>query len=279
MTKIIALLTIVFVTGLTTSAFAGELDYTVCDRTEAPTPDVIEKAKHRFVEGVTAFKAENYAGAIAAWKEAYALDCTATLLLHHIANAYKKLGDAKLELQALQAYLLHPMTHLKDAEFTTIKQRITQLQDMVPKEEPQEVQPAEVVPTEQPKSNLASIQVSTPPPETHHSQTIPITLTVVGGVATIVGTGIFIERSMAISRMEAQCPDHKCPKDVLANQGNNANTVANVGLGIGIGGLAISAIGITWLALDNKKEKSPSTAMIQPWIKPNGGGMTFQGSF
>lgn len=280
MTKFIATFTIVFITLFTTAIASAQEDYTVCHQTQTP-PAVVELAKQKFQEGASAYGNKNFILAVASWKEAYRLDCTASLLLHHISRAYRELGEYEAAFHALQAYVDYAGTTLTDAEKKIIDEERTLLEARIDK---QAVKSEQQQAERKDAQLVAAIQTASQPKplptETKRSHVIP-TVLIIGGGAVAFGGGLyFADRLIKKGQLEDQCPDRECESNALANEGNSVRKQGNVGLTVMLSGFAIATAGVTWLVLDSKgSAEQPKTARIQPWIGTNSGGVNYSGTF
>lgn len=284
MTKIIVHFTIAFVTLFTTAIASAEDDYTVCNRAETSEAE-IGKAKKKFLEGTSAYKSGNYIGAIALWKEAYILDCTASLLLRHISRAYRELKEYPLALQALDAYTLHPQSTAPNEDQKILKEEREVILSHLPKQETVPVPEAPKQEAPKPVVNVISLPRANPksdypPIKFFKEHPVPLSLTAAGGTIMLVGGFLYLSGVGEKNRVDDQCPNRNCPTDSLTEQGNDARSRAKTGLVIGLLGTAIAATGATWLVMDlNKSSEKPAIARIQPWIGPKNGGITYQGTF
>jgi len=79
------------------------------------------------------------------------------------------------------------------------------------------------------------------------------------------------------SKYQNACATLKSNTDAV----NQDATVANVGVAIGIVGLAAAAGGLVWFLVGVKKDSSQSAyaPRVMPWAGPGTGGMTFSASF
>lgn len=281
MTRIIARFTIVFVALFVTSSAFAEEDYTACHQTQTPDA-VVALAKTKYQEGKASYEAKNFIAAVASWKEAYRLDCTASLLLRHIARAYRELGEHEAAFHALRAYLDFMGDSLSEQEKKETDEELALLESHLDKQ---------IVDTKQKEAETRDAQftakiqaITTPKPlpdKPKRSNIIPTVLVVGGGIVALGGGVYFGERLMKKGQLEDQCPDRQCASDALAEEANRVRKQENIGLVTMLSGFAIVTAGVTWAIVDATRttEKPPTTAIrVQPWVG-KGGGINFQGTF
>lgn len=278
-----ALLTFVFTTFFASQSFGQEAKpYPEC-LIKAPEKSSLELAKKSFLLGAVALKEEKFENASAFFEQALKLDCTATLLLHHLAVSYESQNMIAKAIMAYQTYLDRDKG-LKDEEKINLGIKITKLKESL-EAQPQVAESA--VTTQNAQSAPAMKPISrqdmepfVPPPEPSRSQVLPMSLLVVGGALALTGSAIYVQAKLKQGAIENRCPAYTCTDDSLTKEGNSARDRAPIGFYLGLSGLAAAGVGVTLLVLDSKKpEKPPTTAIIRPWVNPKGAGISYQGSF
>lgn len=278
-----ALLTFVFTMFLTSLSFGQEAKpYPECT-IKAPDKGSLELAKKSFQLGAVALKEGKFENASAFFEEAFKLDCTATLLLRHLAASYESQNKTAKAIMAYQTYLDREKG-IKDEEKIELRIKISKLKESL-EAQPQTIESAvtpqntQSAPTTKPISRQ-DMEPFVPPPEPSRSQVLPMSLLVVGGALALTGSTIYVQAKLKQDAIENRCPAYTCTDDSLTKEGNSARDRAPIGFYLGLGGLAVAGVGVTLLVLEEKKsEKPPATANIRPWVNLKGAGVSYQGSF
>jgi hypothetical protein len=284
--------------------------HTYPDCTTHPSESDVTAAKGAYQAGAVSFKEADYDRAITYWEDAYRRDCSATLLLQHLARAYEGAGNLEQAVIALRAFLARtpdtPERSQIERRIEVFEQRIAEEKTKnaaapTPKQTATGKEPSHALPAKM--AQLGQAQPTTTPgeqppeaPPTEPSQAaknkltkvwLPLTTMVVGAVVAGVGADIYFKAASDVSDVEKQCPNRQCPSPQLENQGNDARSRQTLGQWVGIGGLAVLAGGVTWYlvgALSPQAKSAPASARtegpaLRPWIGPQTFGLSHQISF
>ncbi len=95
-----------------------------------------------------------------------------------------------------------------------------------------------------------------PPPPPEKSNVLPWVVVGVGGASLIASTIFYLQRSSAISDLDAACVDSRCPASLedTGNKGKTYTTLANVTLGLGLVGVGVG----TYLLLTSGSKPAPA---------------------
>ena len=136
-------------------------------------------------------------------------------------------------------------------------------------------------------SGAAPSQTVPAAPESHKSL-LPIALVGVGGAATVTGV---ILLAVGLGKVPSSCSlsSNTCtaaPGDAVFGTAHNGVVLADVGLAVGVAGLAAVAGGIIWYAAEPTQEKAPpATGKLlgpitpAPWFDGKSGGLGLHASF
>jgi hypothetical protein len=131
---------------------------------------------------------------------------------------------------------------------------------------------------------------TTPPPRTagpeepaHASRPVaPLLVAGVGGVALIVG-GVLLATGLGAVPSNCSRDTHECaaaPGDPSFDDAKSAVGRANLGLGIGIAGAAVTIGGLVWYFASSPSEPEKRTAAaLTPWTDGRGGGASWRVRF
>ena len=136
--------------------------------------------------------------------------------------------------------------------------------------------------------DLAAIEKAAPPPVAAY-EAAPTGLRTGGfvigaaGVATILAAG-GLEIAAIVNKSAADKPDsciqkHCTPAGIATAQ--RANTFATTGQWVGIGGLVLTAVGVTLVIASPSRRALPRAAppvTVGGWLSPGSGGLTLQGA-
>ncbi|MGE5783777.1 MAG: hypothetical protein ACM3ZE_04270 [Myxococcales bacterium] len=262
-------------------ASAGEVhEYKECQK--QPTEADVQGAKGAFQAGTVSYNEADYERAILFWEDAYRRDCTATLLLLHLARAYEGQGNLEQALVALHAYLARAPSNAPDrpkAERLVVafEQKLdSQKRSQTQVEEEQK--PKE----DQPPPTTAPSTAGTGPAYRHLyvKPIIPIAVAGVGISAFVVGGIIFGTAQSDVSDYDEQCKG-QCPDRQTYKDAEDAKSRRDWGLGIGVTGLVLAGGGIGWYFFnEQQKPNQPArTTALLPWLSPSVAGLSYRGSF
>ncbi len=132
-----------------------------------------------------------------------------------------------------------------------------------------------------PTTKLAVLAVG--PPPSSKLRTVGIVVGAVGVGAVVAAGGLEIG-ALATKPSDTQCVNKYCTPDGMS-QVKSAQTLANVGQWVGIGGLVAVAVGATFFLTSpsasspTKSAAAPSrTTWLSPWAAPTGGGFALGGT-
>lgn len=285
MTKI-ALLTFAFTMFFVNPALAEEASNPYMDcATMKPTAEKVSSAKAAFVLGKTAYEEGRFDDSLFFFKEAYRHDCSVEMLVHHIGMIYESQKKYEEALVAYQAYIERSKDR-KDALVVETVGKISVLQGFLSAKNPPNDQTSTGDPSPVPskpvkaKTRLSDIKLDEAPTEPKtSSKWAPITTTVVGGIATVVGLGVYLDGVFERRRIEDQCSNYTCQDADLTKQGNSARERVKIGSIVAISGIAVTAAGVTWLVLGSQEHPEKPVASIQSWVSPSGGGIAYRSTF
>lgn len=271
-------------------AHAQEASTTYAACTHSPTDTDVAAAKGAFQAGNASFEEADYPRSILYWEDAYRRDCTAHALLLNLARAYELNGDRAQAIVALRAYLQRVPTSPDKAK---IERRIEvlskQLEPAPPIAPPEAAVTNEAAPVvEAPEVVAPSVsydQETATVPESDGSRSlVPLIVAGAGGVIAVVGAVIYFEARADLEPYDAQCQERVCPLHAahLEKPANEARTRLHWGAGVGIGGLAVAAAGLTWYLLSPEQPASSAAGKsprLLPSVSPRFAGVSLLGSF
>lgn len=266
---------------------AGEThQYPQCHK--QPSEAEIQGAKGAFQAGSVSFNEADYERAILYWEDAFRRDCTATLLLHHLAKAYEGQGNLEQAIVALQAYLERTPDA---AEKPQIQRRIEVFNQKI-EDERQRLARAEEERKSRDAATLASTEGGAVPAtgtktNLYVNPFIPIAVGGVGLAAAIVGGIIYFPASSDVDLYRGKCAkvgaQYKClPSDLDAAQ--SAESRRDWGVGVGVTGLILAVGGAGWYFFNETQQKPAKVSAlpksrVEPWVAPQFAGLNWTGSF
>jgi len=248
---------------------------------KAPTDAETAAAKGAYQAGNASFDEADYPRAITYWEDAYRRDCTANLLLKNLARAYELYGQKRQAVVALETFLVRePST----ADKEQIQRRIEVLKKQIASEKAVPVAvtpppPTAPAPTEPP-----------PAPDTDAHQgkrsIVPLIVAGAGGVALIVGAGLYAKGAKDVNHYEELCPNRDCGTgtDAAANKaaGNDARTQKTVGgVVAGVGAVTLAG-GLIWYFVQPRHAASTASVrhpLVSPSVAPGFAGVALSGAF
>lgn len=267
-------------------ALAGEVrEYPPCQK--VPTESDVQGAKGAFQAGTVSYNEADYERAILFWEDAYRRDCTATLLLLHLARAHEGHGNLEQALVALRAYLDRAPGNAPDrAKAERLVVAFQQKLDARRKAQSEPVPEKEIVDQPPPSAEATPVQPRAVQPSNglYVSPVIPIALTGVGISAFVVGGILFGTAQADVSDYESQCPGRRCPEDVddsVLKDADQAKSRRDWGLGVGITGLVLAGGGVGWYFFNAQQKPSDPTKQTSflPWLSPRVVGLSYRGAF
>jgi tetratricopeptide (TPR) repeat protein len=261
----------------TVQVLAGEVhQYPEC--TKQPSETDVQGAKGAFQAGLGSYGEADYERAILYWEDAYRRDCTATLLLHHLARAYEGLGNLEQAIVALRSYL----NRSPDAtERTQIEKRIEVFEQKLEADRKR-------VEDEKRKQEEASKRTYAPTPvasvtssqSLYVSPIIPLAVGSVGLVATVVGSIIYFPARSDLKKAEDACPHRKECAASIVRDGNDARSRVNWGGAVAVTGFILAGGGVGWYFFnESQAPKKVATQSFQPWVGPTSAGLLWEGQF
>jgi hypothetical protein len=258
--------------------------------TKTPTDAETAAAKGAYQAGNASFDEADYPRALTYWEDAYRRDCTANLLLKNLARAYELYGQKRQAVVALETFLVRE-PNSPDKE--QIQRRIEVLKKQIAAEKAPPVAPAAPPPVVVPK---VSAPAAPPAPEAHPGKRPiwPIFVASGGGVALIVGLGVFGAAAKDVKDFEKKCPNRVCPERTAASppgtpsqaqlidQGNSARGRETTGGVIaGVGAVALTG-GLIWYFAEPREAAATGTLLrprVTPTVTPGFAGLALSGAF
>ncbi|MEO6572666.1 MAG: hypothetical protein ABIP89_02415, partial [Polyangiaceae bacterium] len=113
--------------------------------------------------------------------------------------------------------------------------------------------------------------------------TLPLVVAGLGAAAILTGGVLFavgmhqVPDSCSVSAKECTAP----PGDAAFNDAHRGVSMANLGVAVGVGGVAMLAGGLIWYAVQPAKNPTESAAakLVHPWIGRQAGGVALGSSF
>lgn len=257
-------------------------EYPECNR--QPSETDVQAAKGAFQAGIVSFNEADYDRAILYWEDAFRRDCTATLLLHHLARAYEGRGDLEQAVIALRTFLERSPDA---AERPQIQRRIQVFEQRILEQKvKQEAETHNPAPAEAP-APIAEPAVSTEqdsPPASDPLRVDPLyPILVMGvGVATsAVGAILYFPAHSDVKDYEKKCPDRHCPTSDMQDSANSARSRMAWGSTLAIGGLVTAAAGTVWYFYNDSLEAPRKAAAmpVVPFVDSRTAGVVWQSSF
>jgi len=268
--------------SLASQALAGEV-HQYPDCAKQPSDSEIKGAQGAFQAGMSSYGEADYERAILYWEDAYRRDCTATLLLHHLARAYEGQGNLEQAIVALQTYLQRTP---EGVDRPQIQKRIDVFQQKLEDERKRKAEDAE----RKHQEELAKAAAAPPPAplaaandKLYVSPLIPIAVGGVGLVAAVAGSVIYFPAKSDLNDAESKCANRKNCTPSVTNAGNDARSKVNWGGTIAITGLVLAAGGTGWYFFNESRAPKKKVALaepaIQPWVGTSSAGLLWQGTF
>ncbi len=266
----IASLAVVGALGLLGAAPLHASDVTFKACAGSPSKADEDAARGLFAAGRTAYEEGDYPKAIQYWRDAFDRDCTATLLLVNLANAYEKKGDVDAAIVALETYLQRSP---KADDAPTIQKRVENMRKLkaAAAASSSAARPATSAPPPPPSAPPAVETTASPAPRLG-----PFIVMGAGGLVTIVGGVLYLGGASKVSDAEALCPSRINCTAEAADKGNSGRSQKKLGVMLTGAGLLTVGGGVAWYFLD--KRKAPSTA-VTPLLAPGTAGVGVIGRF
>lgn len=259
-----------------------------------PSESEIQGAKGAFQAGMASYGEADYERAILYWEDAYRRDCTATLLLHHLARAFEGQGNLQQAIVALRAYLDRTPDGVDRPQ---IQKRIEVFEQKIEEEEKrkaaEEEQKRQAL-LAQSKPAPAPVAQAAKPSSLYVSPIIPLAVASVGLVSTVVGTVIYFPAKSDLAASEDACPSRRNCDPSIESAGNTARSKVNWGGTMAISGLVLAAGGVGWYFFNESRapkhqahlqapprdaSRNPRTAALLPWVGVSQAGLLVHGSF
>jgi tetratricopeptide (TPR) repeat protein len=248
-------------------ASAAEVDDAGCSDTRSARDP--EAAKVAFRAGQTAFSEGAYARAVEFWNQAYRDDCTAHALLLNLAMAEELLGRPAEAIHRLKLFNRRsPESPYVEANAKRI-QRLEQMAAEMSRGRGLQPRPATSVDRPAPASSGVSV---------------PIVVSVVGGVVTLTGAALFVEGRLSAGAASDRCGASRsdCGDAGAVIAGERARARAQAGGWLAVGGAAAAAGGLLWHFLsrpsDPLDQTTPSGLTFMTDV-PGGASIGWTGSF
>jgi len=260
---------------------ASELhEYPDCHK--QPSDADIQGAKGAFQAGSVSFNEADYERAILYWEDALRRDCTATLLLHHLARAYEGQGNLRQAVVALRAYLGRTPDA---AERPQIQRRIEVFEQKLQDENQRQTKLAEAQKTKEPPvmGGTTDQRASSSAMDLRVNPIIPMAVGGVGVAATIVGAIIYFPARSDLKDYRARCSNGICASASITSEAQSAESRRNWGAAVGITGLILAVGGTGWYFFNEQQRSNavapPKTAVLQPLVGPQFAGLSYSGLF
>jgi tetratricopeptide (TPR) repeat protein len=250
----------------TLAASAGEADVACSDARSARDP---EAAKVAFRAGQTAFSEGAYARAVEFWSQAYRDDCTAHALLLNLAMAEELLGRPAEAIHRLKLFNQRsPESPYVEAN----AKRIQRLEEMA-----SEMSRGQVLRPSPPDTSVAR-------PAASEGVSVPIVVSVAGGVLALTGTALFVEGRVSANSAGERCGASRssCADPSAVIDGERARARAATGGWLALGGVAAAAGGLVWHFLSRPTQPLDQTAPSGLSLftnLPGGAGVGWTGRF
>lgn len=248
-------------------ASAADLDDAGCsDARSARDP---EAAKVAFRAGQTAFSEGAYARAVEFWNQAYRDDCTAHALLLNLAMAEELLGRPAEAIHRLKLFNRRsPESPYVEAN----AKRIQRLEQMA---------------SESARGQGLQTRVATPvdrPAPASGGVSVPIVVSVAGGVVTLTGVALFVEGRLSATEASDRCGASRsdCGDAGAVIAGERARARAQTGGWLAIGGAAAAAGGLLWHFLSrpsDPRDQTPPNGLTFRTDVPGGASVGWTGTF
>ncbi|MGC4067794.1 MAG: hypothetical protein QM784_24720 [Polyangiaceae bacterium] len=263
-------------------AFAGEVhQYPECGK--QPSESEVQGAQGAYQAGLGSYNEADYERAILYWEDAFRRDCTATLLLHHLARAYEGQGNLEQAIVALRTYLERSPNA---TERPQIQKRIEVFEQKLEEERVRKQEEADRKQKEESakaKSEASPAPAQRPSNGLYVNPLIPITVAGVGVVAAVVGSIVYFPAKSDMNKAEDNCGGSRdgCTSSQAA-AGNDARDKVKWGGPIAITGLVLAAGGAGWYFFNDSRAPKRTAAMepaVQPWVSSQAAGVVWQGAF
>jgi hypothetical protein len=243
----LAVATLAALTLLTFGARASAEDVEEAGCSDARTARDPEAAKVAFRAGQTAFSEGAYARAVEFWSQAYRDDCSAHALLLNLAMAEELLGRPAEAIHRLKLFNRRsPESPYVEAN----AKRIQRLEQM-----------ASEMSRGQGLQQRAATSVDRPAP-TGSGVSVPIVVSVAGGVLGLTGAALFVEGRLSAGSASDRCGASRsaCVDSGAVIAGERARARAQTGGWLAVGGAAAAAGGLVWHFLSRPAEPLDQTA-------------------
>jgi len=259
-------------------------EYPECNR--QPSETDVQAAKGAFQAGIVSFNEADYDRSILYWEDAFRRDCTATLLLHHLARAYEGRGDLEQAVIALRTFLERTPDA---AERPQIQRRIEVFQQRIlearVKKEAESPSPAS---SSEPVGAAPADELEpAPAPEPSTSPNLyvePLYPWIVigsGAGLTLLGSILYFPARSDVSDYEEKCPDYECPTATMEDNADRARTRMVWGGALAIGGLVTAAAGTAWYFYNDSltPPAAPRASWVVPVVGPSSAGVVMGAAF
>ncbi len=259
-------------------------EYPECNR--QPSETDVQAAKGAFQAGIVSFNEADYDRAILYWEDAFRRDCTATLLLHHLARAYEGRGDLEQAVIALRTFLERTPDA---AERPQIQRRIEVFQQRILEARvKQEAESAPPVSSNETSGTMSTEELEPAPTAQPSSSTnlyveplYPWIVIGSGAGLTMLGSILYFPARSDVTDYEKKCPDYECPTAAMEENADQARTRMVWGGALAIGGLVTAAAGTAWYFYnDSLTPRAPASARwVVPVVGPSSAGVVMGAAF
>ncbi len=230
-----------------------------------------EAARVAFRAGQTAFSEGAYARAVELWDQAYRDDCTAHALLLNLAMGQELMGRPEDAIRTLRLF----DSRSPDSPYVEANaKRIQRLQQTALESEQESARTAH------------ARSISAHPASDEAQLSVPLVVSVVGGVVAIVGAALYVEGRASAESAAEQCG---AAREVCADvdgvvEGERARARAQVGGWMAGAGLLTAAGGLSWHFLSSSgrptdQSASSNAVSLVTDVTSGGAGLSWSGRF
>jgi hypothetical protein len=243
--------------------------------TQPTTDPEANGARAAFQAGTVSFNEADYPRAILYWEDAYRRDCTANLILFHLARAYELNGQKRQALVALETFLEREPNSNEKPQIVRRIEVLKKAIESEPAPQPTAAPPSAPAPapaSQQPKRAEGAIKTGGKP-------VFPLVIAGVGGAMFIVGSIAYLGASSEVKEYESHCDDPEnrtgCPDDEVTKAEDARKRQQSAGV-FTLVSLPIIAGGVIWWAV---APRSTASTRVTPAVGSNFLGLSVDRKF